>query len=583
MMKNVTFVIKKGEYDNQTYSTIMFDKWGEPLDNDIRFVEEWEQIVDLNNLKNFIFLFKSGTLFLDIQNFFYEINKLPSKFGFGHLIYSNNEVYLNDQALLIESNMIPENFNKQKNIDMPDFTISTQNIHDDYTPIFIKNSGKKIEKNVENKFGKDIIANYLKKKGMFLNFNKQSRQFKIFYYKNKNNIIFNYFSEYNTMIENTLWIFNNETFKKIKKENVLMTGGGLSWLWQVLQKDCNSVTICDISKIQILFIKELIDTWDGKNYGEFVYNFIKKNKIIHFHLNFFETQNKKEDRMILLKNKEEFCKSINKNFLLLFQKYVKNNDFSNFFLETKKQKKIIIKNSDILDEAKNFKIDQINFSNVTNFKYNFCNNKINKIKNFISPATNVFIKNIKQSTKKYFKNNIPPCVKLELDVPINEIYKEIINIKKYLVPHRENSGIGWTSFCIHGQSYNRTREESCYKDILPYNWTKEAKENMPKTINWLKSLKIKNLKRIRVMCLEPYGFINLHHDQKESKLGPINIAITHPKDCKFYLENYGNLEFSPGVAYMMNLINYHCVINEGIEDRYHIIIHGDTDVLLSRK
>ena len=76
------------------------------------------------------------------------------------------------------------------------------------------------------------------------------------------------------------------------------------------------------------------------------------------------------------------------------------------------------------------------------------------------------------------------------------------------------------------------------------------------------------------MCLAPKGFINIHRDQTESRLGAINIAITHPEECKFYLEHHGELVFKPGVAYRMNLVNYHAVINYSNTARYHIIVHG---------
>jgi hypothetical protein len=157
---------------------------------------------------------------------------------------------------------------------------------------------------------------------------------------------------------------------------------------------------------------------------------------------------------------------------------------------------------------------------------------------------------------------------------VNNIHHEIQKIKKFLVPHRENSGKGWSSFCIHGKSYDATREHEFYNDDRPYKWTQEAIEYMPKTIKFLKTLGYRSFKRVRVMCLSPKGFINIHRDRDDSKLGPVNIAITHPTGCKFYLEHHGELKFSPGVAYRLNLVNYHAVINDSHVYRYHIIIHG---------
>ena len=141
--------------------------------------------------------------------------------------------------------------------------------------------------------------------------------------------------------------------------------------------------------------------------------------------------------------------------------------------------------------------------------------------------------------------------------------------------HRSDSGIGWRAFCIHGQSYNRTKEDSHYPNFLGHDWTPEALENMPVTVKWLKSLGYKSFRRVRVMCLLPKSFINLHKDSNHSKLGAVNVAINNPKDCKFYLQNHGVLDFKPGTAYELDLVNYHTVVNNSNVPRFHIIIHGD--------
>ena len=77
------------------------------------------------------------------------------------------------------------------------------------------------------------------------------------------------------------------------------------------------------------------------------------------------------------------------------------------------------------------------------------------------------------------------------------------------------------------------------------------------------------------MCLLPKSFINLHRDQNHSRLGAVNVAINNPTDCKFYLQNHGVLDFKPGTAYELDLVNYHTVVNNSNLPRYHIIIHGD--------
>ena len=191
----------------------------------------------------------------------------------------------------------------------------------------------------------------------------------------------------------------------------------------------------------------------------------------------------------------------------------------------------------------------------------------------LSPISKAFIKACRNPKPNPHKD--PPCKEVDLNVPVSDIEQEIIKIKDLLVAHRDDASAGWSSFCIHGKSHDATREDDHYKDSRPHQWTEEAIKNMPKTIEWLKSLNYKSFERVRVMCLAPKGFIDVHRDQAHSSLkGAVNVAITHPKGCKFYLEHHGELKFTPGKSYSINLVNFHCVTNDSDQYRYHIIIHG---------
>ena len=371
------------------------------------------------------------------------------------------------------------------------------------------------------------------------------------------------FDDYCDMIENTLWIFNNEPIK-IGISDVYMTGAGVNWMFQE-----GTVNVYDISKIQIKFIKELIANWDGNDYGKFVFKFIVKNKIQHFHLNLDEKQNSQKD---LIKDYEKFINSINDNFDFLVKKYSPN--------WTWNPKNVTAQNESLIPQIAKKYIGKFLLSNIFDFKYYFIKCYIDNAYDYISPSTKAFINHIDVKQNYHWEHE--PCKELKLNVPVQEIQQEIEAIKKYLVHNRPESGLGWKAFCIHGQSYDRVKEHKYYKNFLGYKWTLEAIKNMPVTIKWLKSLGFKKFQRVRIMCLEPKGFINIHRDQSHSELGPINVAITHPPQCKFYLENHGELKFAPGKAYQLNLVNYHAVVNNSNLRRYHIIIHGDT-VTLNKK
>ena len=541
----------------------MYTKWGERLDTDIRHIDKWDDIHTVKNLKQYLFLIRSGTIFIDIEKFFEELSPVLLKTGIGHLVYDKNKnsVNLNDQALLIESIMLPKTFGSSTAIEFPNFTKSSKNIHHDYTPSYLSRTEGQTTID-ESEFGQDIIAVHLNKNGYFNNFPREVRQYKVLI---DNPEVDDPFSDYKDMIINTLWIFNNEKLKIKDTEKVLCTGGGIGWM---LQK-AKTVHVCDVSKIQIKFVQECIDKWDGNNFGEFVHKFIIKNTVKHFHINLLEKQDSNKE---LLKQRNTFIDAVNQNLQFLLDKYRPGTSVFDIKQELN-EKNMIIENKNILECVKIYHLNEINLSNIFDFKYNFVTDHIDDWKNLLSPATKSFIKSCTQPKQNPY--NQPACEPLELHVPVDHILDEIVSVQKFLVPHRPESGLGWSSFCIHGKSYDATKEDSFYQDQRPHKWTDEALQNMPKTIAWLKSLGYKTFQRVRVMCLAPRGFINVHRDQTESKLGPVNVAITHPESCKFYLEHHGELLFNPGKAYRMNLVNYHSVINYSNQHRYHIIIHGE--------
>lgn len=561
MIDKTTFVICGDTHKNKTLGSILFGKWGNPIRADVRSVDRWDQVPGLTKMKEYTFLIKSGTVFTDIEMFFKELSPALLKTGIGHIDYNNatHSVFLNDQALLISTDMIPNTLNKAIKLEFPNFTRADKDIHHDYTPVYLRAS--KGHNTIEqSKFGQDVIADHLNKFQYFNNFPSVLRQYKIYLPNPDTN---DPFMEYKEMIENTLWIFNNEPLKIKNKDKVLCTGGGIGWMLQTAE----NIHICDISKIQLRFVQQCVKEWDGHDYGAFVYNFIIKNKVRHWHTNLREQDDSNKS---LIQNKENFVAEVNKNFDELVNKY--RSDWK--WIDVK-DKQLVFDNTNILDCAKRYHLDEINLSNIMDFKYNYITDNVDKWTNLISPATKVFVK----SEPKENPYNDEPCEQIELNVPYEKIHKEILKIQKYLVTHREESGMGWSSFCIHGKSYDATKEDAYYKDSKPHIWTKEALEHMPHTISWLKTLGYAQFQRVRVMCLAPKGFINIHRDQTESKFKAINVAITNPVQCKFYLEHHGELKFQPGVAYRLNLVNYHAVINYSDHYRYHIIIHGDENAV----
>ena len=170
------------------------------------------------------------------------------------------------------------------------------------------------------------------------------------------------------------------------------------------------------------------------------------------------------------------------------------------------------------------------------------------------------------------------CLQLDIAVPFESIASELKSIPTNLfVPHRDTyeSNVGWKSFVLHGKSYDATREAEYYNDDRPLVWTKEAATYCPETVkffqnNWPST----DFERVRVMLLEPHSVINLHNDPgSPNDAWPVNIAITQPNNCNFYLDKFGVVPFTPGSVFLINVGNLHTVINDSNQNRYHIIVH----------
>ena len=173
-----------------------------------------------------------------------------------------------------------------------------------------------------------------------------------------------------------------------------------------------------------------------------------------------------------------------------------------------------------------------------------------------------------------------PWLKLDIEVPHQMILDEIQQVESMLVAHREEYGehLGWKSFCIHGKSFDATREPAHYNDDRPHVWTPEAVEYMPQTVNYFADQwPGGQYQRIRIMLLEPGGYVSIHSDYAQPQLRPINIAITQPNDCYFVMEKHGRVPFSPGSAFWLDVSNRHTVFNYSDQPRWHIIVHQSLD------
>lgn len=174
-------------------------------------------------------------------------------------------------------------------------------------------------------------------------------------------------------------------------------------------------------------------------------------------------------------------------------------------------------------------------------------------------------------------NSKLPYLMFDVDMPVDDILKEIGNSQQHFYTHREDQSKGWSSLVMHGMGDDKTNSSEYYnvnEDDAVYDWT-NASNSIPSLKKWLLEQKyFVDFDRIRIMALDPDGYIEAHKDYDKSRLGPINIAINNPKDCDFVMEDIGIVPFETNKGAWLDLSNKHSVRNNSNETRYHIILHG---------
>ena len=179
-------------------------------------------------------------------------------------------------------------------------------------------------------------------------------------------------------------------------------------------------------------------------------------------------------------------------------------------------------------------------------------------------------------------------LELDMDIDVENWQRESDKSTFRLVPHRETDSKGWNSCCIHGIDVDKTGAWTNYgytdESQVPYTWTSLSTQT-PSIKSFWTDFPYESYRRIRFMQVEPNGFINPHSDAPGRLPGendldmldfgvPINVAIHHPDYCYLSVEGYGVVPFKEGRAFVVNIRNYHSVINLSNVSRVHLISHG---------
>jgi hypothetical protein len=308
-------VILKEKYFNFTYASIRFDLHGQPTTYPIIICNEWKNGFEQAKQAGYthVLFCNSGTVFKDINEFMKQIDNYPHQGLVGHIIdpLLEREFFsLHPQCFLLDMNKFSSECFEDGEFESYNIVRSDKNIHDDYTPLWIRAGDIKIKKH-QNKFGQRLIATQLNNNSIVSNWHQKLRSNKIYLYTEK---LYKEWTrlqqEYIDLAEQQLWITNNQKLSFKDTTHLISPASGLFWIMSAITKSINKITLVDISKTQIELAQELINKWNGVDYGTFVFNFIKSKKLTH--LQFDKPLSSLEK--IQVQKKEYFCKKVNNIF-----------------------------------------------------------------------------------------------------------------------------------------------------------------------------------------------------------------------------------------------------------------------------
>lgn len=385
---NIIIVIKNGQLINQTLSTVKFDRYGTPTNINFITCESWtEGFLTAKSLAyKFALFVDAGTVFSDIKLFLEQLLQYPHKGLIGHIIDSKDpsrffnldeQCFFLDLDLFHPDDLLVENFQAV----LPQR--SDVNLHDDYTPLWLKPTDGCVQSWPGTAFGEKLLANQLTR-DIAINWNNTARDNKRFLYNEQD---IQQWKEYTDLAENQLWVFNNEPIPYASKTHLVAPASGLCWIKNLILSSATTVDLVDISKPQLALAKQLWDDWDGVNYGEFVFNFIKQNKIIHINL---DQPNLSDLDRIKLKSSKIFIETVN----TIFDRQTADiADFPNQWTAIKNKKQVSFTHSDMIKFLPGY-VDTATadfnlwVSNILDYKYTLIKNSREDYKKFISALDN---------------------------------------------------------------------------------------------------------------------------------------------------------------------------------------------------
>ena len=364
-MKDFIIVVKNGLDLNLTLAGIMFDKFGTKLKQEIIICNTWIEGFEkakLGQYKSALFV-NSGTVITDWTKFAETLSAYPHQGLVAHLIWHPDQtLHLDQQCWFMDLDKFDVNDFTAIVVEHPVPQRSKQNLHDDYTPLWVKPDNSTTVKYAVNGFGQGLIARQLQQNCGIVNWNTAVRDIKHFKYQDSN--ILDKFSDYIRLAETQLWVLNNEPITATTNTNLLMPGSGLGWILNIIQESVKQIQIVDISRTQINFCQHLWTTWDGIDYGSVAWQFIEQHQLTHYEL---DQANLSPIERLQLRAKSKFVKHVNDYFINIMP-----GDFVELWNHARHRKIVNFTNNNLVTWTLNNDIQQFDSiwcSNILDYKW----------------------------------------------------------------------------------------------------------------------------------------------------------------------------------------------------------------------
>ncbi len=370
---NIVCVIRRGQHLSYTLSSILFDKHGRQTSYPYVLCDSWQQgFIEVKNKYQYALFVDSGTIFYDLESFIEDLKNYPHQGLVGHIVDpkdTNSYYHLHQQCFFLKLDQYSEDDLEESSDTIAVAAVrSEKNIHDDYTPLWLKGTNNTASYKFVN-FGSQLINQTLMQGKIAVNFSHQLRTKKKYLYSQESiNEWLDHNQEYIELAKNQLWIFNNEPLDfVVNKPNVICPASGFFWLRASHSNLVQDIQVVDISAIQIKFARTILHDWNGNDYGGFVVDFMKDNNLKHFCL----------DRDLTKLERLQFT---NKDKL---RRYI-NEQVPKVDLDTARTKNITFYNQCILKFVSDTNItdSQLWMSNILNYKLTYLSYNYNFIEQF---------------------------------------------------------------------------------------------------------------------------------------------------------------------------------------------------------